>query len=208
MPENDHAAENDDRDNDYADGKPLPTLLKVAFVLCNSVLRGQFGDNPSFAFWLNMRRQPHGEVAYKRKTMMNIMKTILTACAVVVAGFCSAENQVASETASNACPCKCACNAKRCERPKPVSLTLSKDVKSADVETFKKALLTKVDEMVAKARASEQTEENPPVRLMLVVDGGRRGHHPGPRGCVKRPGDGPQGRRSPEGCPPPPPPAE
>lgn len=34
MPENDHAAENDDRDNDYADGKPLPTLLKVALVLC------------------------------------------------------------------------------------------------------------------------------------------------------------------------------
>ena len=34
MPENDHAAENDDRDKDYADGKSLPAFLKVALVLC------------------------------------------------------------------------------------------------------------------------------------------------------------------------------
>ena len=34
MPENDHAAENDDRDNDYADGKSFPAFLKVALVLC------------------------------------------------------------------------------------------------------------------------------------------------------------------------------
>lgn len=34
MPENDHAREYDKSDNDYADGKPLPTLLKVALVLC------------------------------------------------------------------------------------------------------------------------------------------------------------------------------
>jgi len=136
---------------------------------------------------------------------MNVMKTILTACAVVVAGFCSAQDQPSTGTAGNVCPCKCACNAKRCERPKPVSLTLCKDVKSVDVEAFKKALLAKVDEMVAKARASEQTDEKPPVRLMLVVDDGRRGPPPGPRGCGRQPGEG---QRGPEGCPPPPPPAE
>ena len=34
MPENDHAGEDDYRDNDYADRKPLPSLLKVALVLC------------------------------------------------------------------------------------------------------------------------------------------------------------------------------
>ena len=34
MPENDHACEYDNAHDDYADGKPLPALLKVAFVLC------------------------------------------------------------------------------------------------------------------------------------------------------------------------------
>jgi len=83
-----------------------------------------------------------------------------------------------------------------------VSLALCKDVKSADVEAFKKALLTKVDEMVAKARASEQTDEKPPVRLMLVVDDGRRGPPAGPRGCGPRPGAGQPGGHAPEERPP------
>ena len=34
MPENDHAAEDDDRYNDCADGKPLPAFLNGASVLC------------------------------------------------------------------------------------------------------------------------------------------------------------------------------
>ena len=34
MPENDHAREYDNRDDDYADGKALPAFLNVAFVLC------------------------------------------------------------------------------------------------------------------------------------------------------------------------------
>ena len=33
MPENDHACEYDNEHDDHADGKPLPALLKVAFVL-------------------------------------------------------------------------------------------------------------------------------------------------------------------------------
>ena len=34
MPENDHAREYDNGDDDYADGKTLPALLNVALVLC------------------------------------------------------------------------------------------------------------------------------------------------------------------------------
>lgn len=34
MPENDHAREYDNRNDDQADGKPLPALLLLAFVLC------------------------------------------------------------------------------------------------------------------------------------------------------------------------------
>lgn len=142
---------------------------------------------------------------------MNKMKMTLAACAVVVAGFCSAEEQVAVAAKAEACACKCPCATNRCARPKPVSLTLCKDVKTADVDAFKKALLAKVDEMVAKARATEQTDERPPVRLMLVVDDGRRGPPPGGRGCGQR--QGPQGcppppLNAPCGNPPPPPPAE
>ena len=35
MPENDHAREYDNGDDDYADGKTLPSFLNVAFVLRN-----------------------------------------------------------------------------------------------------------------------------------------------------------------------------
>ena len=34
MPENDHAREYDNGDDDYADGKTLPAFLNAAFVLC------------------------------------------------------------------------------------------------------------------------------------------------------------------------------
>lgn len=34
MPENDHHSEYDSGDNDYANCKPLPALLTVAFALC------------------------------------------------------------------------------------------------------------------------------------------------------------------------------
>jgi len=139
---------------------------------------------------------------------MNMMKMTLAACAVAVAGFCPAEEVAAPPAKGEACACTCACaERKRCERPKPVSLTLCKDVKDADVEAFKKDLLARVDEAVAKARATARDCDRPPMRLMLVMNDGRHMPPPGGFGCRgPRPGTGPRCGRGQEGCPPPPPP--
>jgi len=122
------------------------------------------------------------------------MKTLLAACAVAAAGFATAEAPAAKP--QNPPPPKCEARppcpmqeGKMCERTKPLSLILAKDVKDADIAAFKQSVLAKIDEAAKAAKERKADDKLPPTRLVFISDDGRQGPPPG-MGF----GRGPQGR--------------
>lgn len=119
-------------------------------------------------------------------------KSIVAICGAALAAVAFAQGP--------ACDGKC-CQAPRCpveqERERPVMLFVFDKTDDAAVETYKQAVVAKIDEAVAKSR-----ESGAPTKLVFITGDrmhGKMGH--GRRMCGPRPECGRPGCPAPE-CPP------